>query len=167
MTKKKDNIKDYAIAAFRFYAKMGRPDPDKLKERIKEEIYNNLDREYGNSKGVSNPTETAIIKAEQKIANLEAELLDILAVHRTLERLSAQGQISAFASVEIVYFSNPNEKCDRGDIEMAITKAALELPSSERQVYRWLAMARKIFAQERNLRSNFGTEAILKYRTTA
>ena len=65
-------------------------------------------------------------------------------------RIDGQGIKQA---VEIVYFTAPEQKLKRGDIIDRVRRACIELPADERTVYRYLKMARRMFAEERGLRS--------------
>lgn len=81
--------------------------------------------------------------------DMRAEFEDIIAVEKTLQRLT-QPQRQA---VELVYFINPEQPLERNDISERVHRAELEIPASERSIYGWLYRARKIFAEERGLRT--------------
>lgn len=147
---KKDNIRDYATEAFRFYAACGRLTAEQLKQRVYEDIYSQQKREYlrgGNMP--SDATAYAVMAAEDAMRDMRAEFEDIIAVEKTLQRLT-QPQRQA---VELVYFINPEQPLERNDISERVHRAELEIPASERSVYRYLYRARKIFAEERGLRT--------------
>ncbi len=155
-----DYIRDYATEAFRFYAKMGKPSYEAMKTRIYQEA---LERERRrleseiHSKALVKPVEQAVINAERELDKREAELLDILAIEKVMVRLSTmQARVDGQGirqAVEIVYFTAPEQKLKRGDIIDRVRRACIELPADERTVYRYLKMARRMFAQERGLRS--------------
>lgn len=147
---KKDNIRDYATEAFRFYAACGRLTAEQLKQKVYEDIYSQQKWEYlrgGNMP--SDSTAYAVMAAEDAMRDMRAEFEDIIAVEKTLQRLT-QPQRQA---VELVYFINPEQPLERNDISERVHRAELEIPASERSVYGWLYRARKIFAEERGLRT--------------
>lgn len=147
---KKDNIRDYATEAFRFYAACGKLTSEQLKEMVRNEIYTESKKEfYRSGSGMSaDATAYALQKAEDVIHEMEAELRDILAVERTMKRLDKNQK----KAVEIVYFIDPEKPLERGEITNRVHKAELEIPASEQSVYKWLRVARKIFSEERGLR---------------
>lgn len=145
---KKDHIRDYATEAFRYYAEMGQPTYEKLKEKYYQEALNNYERTYEKGTGIGKPTEAAVIYAENELRNKQAELWDILAVEKTLIQLN----IWERQAVEIVYFSNSNKTISKCDIQDGIQRASIQIPASERSVYYYLKKARNIFAFERGLR---------------
>jgi hypothetical protein len=147
----KDNIRDYATEAFRFYARMGYPDPEQIKEQIRKEAYEKGCREYIGAGGISKPTEAAILRAESELENRMAELKDLIAVHKTLERLNGVHNEIIYA-IEYVYFEQPDKDLEKSDIETRVIKACVEIPASRRTVYYWLKKARRMFAEERGLR---------------
>ena len=154
--KKVSSVTEYAISAFRFYAEIGKLSPDELKERILNSSYiRRPEKEITRSTNISKPTEAAFIRAEKLLDSLEAELLDIIAVHKTLQRLKYENLQDAITALEIVYFSNPKENLGRGDISARVISASIKIPASDRQVYRWLKKARTYFAEERGLSVNY------------
>lgn len=54
--------------------------------------------------------------------------------------------------MEQVYFINQNKDLEKGDITIRILKASIKIPASERQIYKWLSKARKIFVVNRDLK---------------
>lgn len=148
---KKDNIRDYATEAFRFYAACGRLTAEELRQKVKEEIYRQSRREYfrGGSGMPSDATAYAAIAAEDAVREMQAEFADILAVEKVLQRLNRQQRMA----VEIVYFAEPERPLERNDISNRVHRAELEIPASERSIYGWLYRARRIFAEERGLRT--------------
>ena len=147
---KKDNIRDYATAAFRFYAACGKLTSAELEQMVRDRIYQQSKREFlrsGSGTPIS-PTEYAAMKAEDAVRDLQAELMDIIAVEKTLVRLNLQQR----KAVEIVYFADPEKDLERNDISNRVHRAELSIPASEKSVYRYLKKAREIFAEERGLR---------------
>ena len=119
----KDNIRDYSISAFRYYAvitKFNRKTPDRV------EIPNTMNK---------------------------AEVLDLLAVKKTIESLEKmKNGKNRVEILDLVYFSEPNKPLKRNDITHRVHKASLQFFFSERQIYYYLREAVEIFARERELR---------------
>lgn len=147
---KKDNIRDYATEAFRFYAACGRLTSEQLKQKVYDDIYTDSKKEfYRSGSGMpADATAYAAIKADEAMKDMESEFRDIIAVEKTLMQLRRQQK----RAVEIVYFTEPNKPLEKGTISSRVHKAELELYASERSIYEWLAGARRIFAKERGLR---------------
>lgn len=160
----KNHIRDYATAAFIFYAANGRS-----AEGYKEMIYKKaLEKQSKIEKcsGVSKPTEAAIMRAEAAVNEKLAEIKDMEAVEKTLaelracssfyenpSRLMKHERTNIVMAIEIVYFTDAEKELQKGDIHNRVHKAVLEIPASEKTVYRWLGKARKIFAEKRELRT--------------
>jgi len=148
---KKDSIRDYATEAFRFYASCGRLSSEQLKEKVYEQIYQQSKREFGNRGviGFSDSTAYAVVKAEDAVAEMQAEFEDIIAVEKTLKQLNAPIR----KAVEIVYFADPDRELKEGDISSRVHIAELSISASERTIYYWLRKARRVFAKQRGLRT--------------
>lgn len=149
----KNHIRDYATEAFRFYAKINMT-ADKYKQKIYDEALFNYTKKMKGS-GISYPTESAIIAAENEVNEKLAEIKDMEAVEMTLAEIRASGPYSSKAivqAIEIVYFAEANKELERGDISSRIHKAEIEIPASQPTIYRWLCRARTIFAEQRGLR---------------
>lgn len=154
---KKDNIRDYATEAFRFYASCGKLTADEIMQKIREDIYTESAGEFlvSVSGNYSDAVAHAMMKAEDAIKEMEFEIRDILAVEKTLKRLTAYER----KAVEIVYFTDPEKELGKGEISDRVHQAEFAIPASERSIYGWLARARRVFAEERGLRTtkkNFG-----------
>ena len=148
---RKDNISDDATEAFRFYAACGRLTAAELEEKVRQEIYTKSKREFlynGGPHLPSDATAYAVMQAEDAVAEMQAEFLDILAVERTLMQLD-EAQRKA---VEIVYFAKPDQELEKGEISRRVHQAEIEIPASTDTIFRWLRLARKTFAQVRGLR---------------
>lgn len=145
---KKDNIRDYATEAFRYFAAKGKPSYRTLKAQYMAEALESYHRTYEKGSGYGKPTESAVIYAEKQVEKKTAELLDILAV----ERVYFTSHRDVREIIEIVYFENPIEPLRRGDISQRVTKASLMTFNSERGVYSILKAVRLRFAEERGLR---------------
>ena len=80
----KDHLRDYATAAFRFYAKNGKS-AEKFKQKIYIEALDEIRRKETRVKdGISKPTEDAVIKAEMAVNEKISEIKDMEAVDRVL-----------------------------------------------------------------------------------
>lgn len=141
---RKDHIRDYATEAFRFYAKSGGEDT-----YIKKLV---ADIEKQKGAGICSPTESALISKEKVIEEHAAELADIIAVDKVLYALDVCEHRSIIQAVEMVYFKDCWRDLEKGDISDRVHQAEIQIPASDRQVYRWLAQARKMVARERGLR---------------
>lgn len=150
---KKDYLRDYATAAFRFYARNGES-ADKYKERIYNEALEEIiKRETSVKDGISKPTEAALMAAEAAVNEKIAEIKDMEAVERVLADNSFSWKHRFIVrSIEIVYFQGCDRDITKGDIQNRVTAAAQETYSSERSVYYWLREARDLFAYHRGLR---------------
>lgn len=147
---KKDNIRDYATEAFRFYAACGKLTSEQLKQKVYDEIYTASKKEFyrGGSGMPTDATAYAVMAAEGALHDMEAEFRDIIAVEKTLMRIREPER----KAVEIVYFTDADKPIQGGDISNRVHRAEIEIPASERSIYEWLARARRIFAKERGLR---------------
>lgn len=146
---KKDNIRDYATAAFRFYDREGRPTRDEIKENLDKAVFEIMHREIS-SGGISKPTEAAVLRKEEMEERTLTENLDIIAVELTMRRLSREEK----TAVELVYFKDSDKMLEKGDITMRVHAASLYIPASERSVWYMLNKAARIFAEERMLRKD-------------
>lgn len=146
----KDYTRDYATAAFRFYALN-----NMTAEQYKQKIYNAALEDYAQKQkgsGIGCPTEAAIMRAEQAIDEKLAEISDIEAVQKTIDELRVKYEYDIINAINIVYFKDPKEELKRGDIQLRVHHAEINIPASERQIYRWLGKARKLFSLNRGLR---------------
>lgn len=148
---RKDHARDYATAAFSLYAKEGRPDEEKILKEILD-TYNADKSEDKVQRGLPNPTQAAILLAEKRFEERRGKYNDLMAAHRTMDLLVRAGG-GRLQAVRMVYLSSPDTIFERGEISARVVKASLEIPASERQVYRWLKEAREWFCIERGLRS--------------
>lgn len=147
----KDNFRDYATEAFRFYAACGKLTADEIMQRVREDIYTEAAGNFLLVSGgsYSDAVAHAVMRAEDAIKEMGAEIADIVAVEKTMRRLNSNQK----KAVEIVYFTDPEEPIGKNEISARVHKAEMEIHAGERTVYRWLATARKIFAEERGLRT--------------
>lgn len=145
---KKNHYMDYAKAAFRLYAQVG--GAETFKQKIWNEAILAQERQEGKS-GLSKPSEAAIIRAERAVEEAKATIWDLEAVERTLSQLEVKGR-ELVRAVQIVYMAEPHREPKRGELQDRTHRAELLIPASEKTIYRWLALARLIFAKERGLR---------------
>lgn len=151
----KDNIRDYATAAFRFYAQHGSYEEYKAgkMKAIFEEMAKQEKVKVKNGGSVFSPTESQLIRAEEKFEQCQAEAEDIKAVERALYIISRdQAGWDIRDCVEAVYFKDADKPLEKGDIQARVDGLVDKLYISDRQIYRYLAKARRAFAFERNLR---------------
>lgn len=146
----KNHIRDYATEAFRFYAKINMS-ADKYKQKIYDEALFNYTKKMKSS-GISFPTESAIIAAENEVNQKLAEIKDIEAVEMTLAELRASRKTYIIKAIEIVYFKEADKELEKGDIYDRVHAAELDIPASERSIYYYLGQARELFAERRGLR---------------
>lgn len=146
----KNHIRDYATEAFRFYAKNGMS-ADKYKQQIYDKALEEQKKNEGKS-GISKPTEAAIMRAEAAVNAKIAEIKDMEAVELTIKELEISMSCNMKKAIEIVYFADPDKKLEKGDIHNRVHFAEVNIPASEKTIYRWLGKARKIFAENRGLR---------------
>jgi hypothetical protein len=148
---KKSHIRDYATAAFQFYAVNG--SSEKYKQKIwNEALWNKQQREL-RGEGFGAPTESAVIHAEAALNEKMGEIADLEAVEKTIYDIEHMtGGRDIIKALKIVYMDQPQRDIERGEIRDRVHRAELSIPASERSVYGWLQKARKIFAEERGLR---------------
>lgn len=132
---KKDNIRDYAVCAFRYYASLSCP---KTKEAARFALQRqNLTR------GLS----SAELRAS------DAELLDLYAVLDTIAAISKMNNgDDILDTLKNVYFTNPETTVHRGEIENRVLFTSYKSHISSATAYRYLALCRRTFAQARGLR---------------
>ncbi|MCL2771983.1 MAG: hypothetical protein FWD71_01420 [Oscillospiraceae bacterium] len=154
--RKKDHIRDYAIAAFRFYKSVG--GVKKYKDKLWDDALANHKYSGEKSVGISNPVEADIMRAQSAIDNAYAAVADLEAVERTLDIIAKYDNGTYIRkALEIVYMPNEfggevDKPIERGDIQDRVHKAGIYIPAAESTVYLYLSKARMIFAIERGLR---------------
>jgi hypothetical protein len=141
-------LRDYATEAFRYYARCGCPSYEEAKKAIYDYALEASRRDLIRVKGITKPTEHAIINAQAAVDQLIGQLEDIKAVEQSLAIMRPEWM----RAVELVYFTDADAELDRGDIENRVIMAELAIPASRRAIYRWLRSARIVFAVERGLR---------------
>lgn len=147
----KSHTRDYATAAFRFYALVG--GWERYKKKIWDEAVERQHKLEGVKDRISCPTEAAITRAEDAVDAAAAELKDLEAVEKTIIQLERMWNGNDIVKVlKMVYMTEPQRDPERGEISERVHKAELNIPASEKTIYRWLSTARRIFAQERGLR---------------
>jgi hypothetical protein len=152
---RKDNIRDYATEAFRFYAAYGSyAEYKRVKmQAIYEEMAKQEKVKVKNGGSVFSPTEAQLTRAEEKFEQCQAEAEDVRAVERALYIISRDPSGWDIRDcIEAVYFKDADKPLQKGDIQSRVDGLVESYGISDRQVYRCLAKARRIFAFERNLR---------------
>lgn len=148
---KKSHYRDYATDAFRF---LGAHGSSKIyRERIYNEMlaYQQL-KESSVETGISAPTEAAVMRAEQAVVDAAAAIADLEAAEFALEAVRQQRGQAAEKAVRAVYMIMPQIDLERGEIEYRVIAAAMYLNADRSTIYRWLSLARRIFAEKRGLR---------------
>lgn len=148
----KDYIRDYATAAFRFYAQNGKS-AEKFKQKIYIEALDKISKNETTVKnGIGKPTEAALMQAEKAVNERISEIKDMEAVDKVLAEFDARRKIYIVQAIETVYFKKPESDLIIGDIKSRVTEASINIPASERSIYGWLSEARNLFAYQRGLR---------------
>lgn len=144
---KKDRNRDYATAAFIDYVMSGHLTCEEQKERIRSAAL----REYTDNlrRGRKNPVENADIYAERVLEMNEGYLLDVQAVDKTIEALNDSGEKYIMDVVFAVYNSPASMR--RGVISARVRRLAVDMPASERVIYKYLKRARSVFCKIRRL----------------
>jgi hypothetical protein len=152
---RKNHFRDYATAAFRFYALT-----DMSSEAYKHKIWNDaiekhrrLEERLGDGYEPAKPSEAAIMRAEQALEERIAEIADLEAVEKTIAQIERMkdGKI-ILTALKMVYMTEPEKDLQRGDISGRVHAAMFEVHASEDTIYRWLRLVRKLFAAARGLR---------------
>lgn len=137
---KKDNIRDYATSAFRNYARLGCPTTEEFKKHIRKIATNN----------VLEP-QKALMLAEKAEAESYPEIMDIEAVNGTISILEKSGKHEAVLAIKEIYFIKPDKPLRKCNISERAQALAISMPADIRTIYRYLALARRIFAELRGL----------------
>lgn len=137
---RKDNIRDYATFAFRKYASLGCPTAEEYRKRLREVAMSNE----------TNP-KRALILAENAEAENYANIMDIEAVNGTLSVLEKSGRQDIIKAINEIYFAEPDKPLLKKNITERAQAFATSLPADIRTIFRYLAFARKLFAELRGL----------------
>ncbi len=137
---KRDHIRDYATEAFRFYARVGKLSGDEYLKMVR------------GSFGCVQEEDERKRCALDASADIMGACQDLDAAKRTLDDLELSGKMHAAQAVRAVYFVRPSGDISGREIAGRVRDFSLSCPASERTVYRWLSLARKVFARERGLR---------------
>lgn len=145
----KETARDYIVDAFRFYSVLKRPNAASARKKADSYLLN------WEGSGHFGPEDASpLISLETLKTNLDAELADVQAVENTLRILRARPEgREILRAIETVYFFSPHSPQAKRDITDRVRCASLEIPVSERTIYYYLSLARKIFAQQRGLRT--------------
>lgn len=152
---KKDHTRDYATEAFRYYARLGKPRFEDVKEKIYLEAIEQSKKNELKTNNICSPTELAMMRADKAVIEKKGELEDILAVEETLKQLAYEYNGKEMLEViERVYFIQPNKPIEKGELKNRVLAAIEEMHIGERTAWRYLAKARNIFAENRGLRTS-------------
>lgn len=150
---KKDHIRDYATEAFRYYAKLGKPKFEYVKEKIYKEAIEESKRNELKTNNICSPTELAMMRADKAVVEKKGELEDILAVEETLKQLAYEfNGVEILKVIDKVYFIQPDKAIEKGELKNRVLAAIEEIHIGERTAWRYLAKARDMFAENRGLR---------------
>lgn len=89
---------------------------------------------------------------DAEITNRHSELADIAACAETFRLLEKGGEKEICDAIRAVYMATPHRVPRRQEISGRVLAYALDVPVSERTVYRWLRKGRKMFCALRGLR---------------
>ena len=129
---KKDNIRDYAVEAFRKYALLGKPTIDELKGRIMRSA-------------------TSEAQALCSVNRCIPLIADIGAVNDTLAKLEEDNKQHIIKAIEAVYFVCPKSPTKKKEIYDRAVSFGVTYGASERTVFYWLKEARSMFSDFRGL----------------
>ncbi len=145
----KTHYRDYATEAFRLHARLG--SAAAYKRRVLAEA---LSRRAEGGGSLGSPTEAAVVRAEAALAETEGTIRDLEAVERAMERIGRmRGGTCILRAVREVYEAAPEDELGRGEIQRRVERLSMELPAGRSSIFRWLAIARRVFAEERGLRT--------------
>lgn len=136
---KKDTTRDYAIAAFARYFAMGCPGEGQIEERTR----NRIERENAGA-----TAEDIASLMECELIKLRPTIKDIDAVREVLSELES-GTVPEIAKAVRAVYSRPAKH--KNEIEFRVIAFAIDTPADKRTVYRWLKIARTMFATARGL----------------
>lgn len=151
----KTHYRDYATEAYRLHARLG--SAAAYKRRVLAEALARRAESGGSvgSAGPGSPTEAAVVRAEAALAETEGTIRDLEAVERAMERIGRmRGGACILRAVREIYEVEADWPIERGEIARRVDRLSVSLPASPATIYRWLGLARKIFAEERGLRTS-------------
>lgn len=142
---KKDIVRDYAAAAFGYWARNGCPSCEEAAERVKK-------RAISRAKECEADPDRRLSYVNEVLASAAAGLADIKACDETFSRLESSGKAIICDAVRAVYMEEPWRRPKTREISGRVIRFAMRTPLSERQVWHYLWEARRLFAQVRGLR---------------
>lgn len=153
----KDNIRDYATEAFRFYSTVNMSAIE-YREKIRRESIDAITKRQGSSTGdKGSPTEAQLIYADKVVEEKISEIKDLEAVEKVLNECESQGFTGREMKevIQIVYFTNSDKPIKKGEVRDRVLRACNKLNISESTTYRYLKRARLLFAHNRGLRTGY------------
>lgn len=139
----KDNIRDYATDAFRYWASVGCPTYEEAIARIVKKA---------ESEAVGQPEGTRAAFVDARLNKHMGELGDIRACNECFEYMKAHGKECVCSAVREVYMVCPRKRPARGELSGRVLRFAIDNYYGEAQVYRFLREACEVFAEKRALR---------------
>lgn len=147
----KTHYRDYATEAFRLLALEG--NAEKYRSRIWNQAIEDISNSESRGGSISAPTEAAIMRAQKALDDARATILDLESAEFALETLEKMRGRVAIKAVKAVYMITPERPIGRGEIHQRVEIASTELSADPRTIYRWLSLARSLFAEHRGLRT--------------
>ena len=139
----KDHIRDYATAAFRYWASQGCPTYDEAVARIKNRALN---------KAKDIDPARALAYAEAEVEKKSAELGDIIACEACFKHFEECGKGYVCEAVRAVYMVYPCRKLRRRELSGRVLKYSQDNYLSVRSAYYYLNQACAYFSSLRNMR---------------
>lgn len=139
---KRDYLRDYATEAFARYGKLGEISRETYSEKLKQDIRQQMRH-----------LDPGLItkKVESELERYSGMLDDIEAARKTLEYFTESNRQYISDAVRAVYMAPPHNVPSHREVVYRVRYHALCVPVTEKQVYKWLQMARVLFAKERGL----------------
>lgn len=132
---KKDNIRDYAVEAFRYFSTLHCAP---TKEAVRFALQKHYLMQGGKNAARNLP---------------EADLKDLYAVVDTIDAIrTLENGAEILETLQNVYLTNPSTNIKRGEIENRILYTTFKTHISTATAYRYLALCRRMFAEARGLR---------------
>lgn len=145
---RREIAKDYAECAFQYYASIGKPSYDSLKNKYIDNALEEYKKAYNQKVSVDNLDNNIKLKKfiDSALKSKKGELEDVLAIEKTLVLLNDAEKIC----VDAIYFSN--EKLTTVTKSNLIKELYLSSSLTEKDIHGNLRKARILFAYERGLR---------------
>lgn len=144
---KKNNVHDYAVSAFKLYAKDGKIPSGELFEKLKQSR-----REYLRYVSSGKCLKIKARKMSAETQKIRSVYLDAVAIERALLKPKNERDRLILKCVERVYFAIGAYGDRKGRTQALVTSCSMDLNISDSLVYQYLAEAVRRFCMERGLR---------------